>query len=322
MAYKHLNIHERNIIASQLREGVSLRAIGRLLKRCHSTISRDVRRHTKHYTTEYSPEKRQEFADFWKHEPTNAKRRNNKALYRHVIKRLERKQAPDIIAGRLPIIYPNDLSMRLSHQTIYRWIYNDKLDGGTLYKHLLKKRGWPKRHGLWPNKGGKLEDRKSIHDRPATIETRNEIGHWEGDLVEGERGSGYFITITERKSRKLLTRKIDTKEAKVVSKNITQMLKPVLHKVKTITFDNGREFYDFKTIENTLGIKVYFSDPYSSWQRGSNEHTNGLLRRFFPKKTNFKNITNKQLATATNKINNQPRKLLQYYTANECFLKG
>jgi len=162
----------------------------------------------------------------------------------------------------------------------------------------------------------------SIKDRPASVELRENLNHWEGDLVEGKRGTGYFVTITERKSRLTLASKVDKKEASIVASAIIKLLKPKKDNVESITFDNGREFYDFEKVKKALDADIFFADPYSSWQRGSNEHANGMLRRYYKKGISFNGITSKQVQSTANIINNRPRKILGYKTAIEVFQSG
>ena len=210
--------------------------------------------------------------------------------------------------------------MQVSHETIYRWIYDDRFEGGTLYKNLLRKHAFRKRRGRLVHKGGTLKDRVSIHDRPAQIDLRNELNHWEGDLIVGKGATSYLVTLTERKSRRTLATKVKTKHAKTVANAIIKLLKPLKEKVETITFDNGREFYGFKKVAKAIKADIYFADPYSSWQRGCNENANGMIRRYFPKGRYFDDITPRQLCKVMDKINNRPRKILNYQTANEVFL--
>jgi IS30 family transposase len=322
MAYHHLNIQERDIIATQRNKGMSYRAIANMLNRSHTTIAREIRRLRKLYTSEYCPKTAQNLADYWRLTPRHAKCRHHTELYQHVIKRLEQGDSPDVISGRLKRTHANNPHMQISHETIYRWVYDDRFDGGTLYKNLLRKRAFRKRRGRFEPKGGTLKDRVSIHDRPEAIELRNEFNHWEGDLVVGKGATGYLVTLTERKSRRTLATKIKTKHANTVSNAIIKLLKPLKEKVESITFDNGREFYGFKKVAKAIKADIYFADPYSSWQRGCNENANGMIRRYFPKGSDFEKITCRQLQKVMDKINNRPRKILDYQTANEVFLAG
>lgn len=319
MANEHLNINERILIAKLYAEGKTFREIGRLLQRSHTTISREIDRYKSFYTDAYNPEVADNLAQYFRIKPRHAKRRMYKPLFNYVVKCLRKKHSPDIIAGRLKRDHPNNPKMWVSHETIYRWIYNDWMDGGDLYKFLLRKHRSRKKQGLWPNKGGTLKGRKSIHDRPESVNDRNEIGHWEGDLMEGKRSTGYFLTLAERVSRFLIANKVDTKTSTVVSKLTCKKLDKIKDRINSITYDNGNEFYDFLRVEKGLNTTVYFADPYSSWQRGTNEQLNGMLRRYFPKGTDFRTVTSRQLKAAVDKINNRPRKILNYRTPAEVF---
>jgi len=321
MAYHHLSINERDIIATQLSSGNSYRAIATMLQRSHTSISREINRNRHHYTCDYSSKNAQQLTDYWCLSPTHAKRREHKPLYDHVIKKLHQGHSPDIIAGCLKALHPDDLSMRVSHETIYRWIYDNRRNGGDLYKSLLRRHPCRKKHTP-DRRGGSLKGRVSIKDRPASVELREDLNHWEGDLVEGKRGTGYFVTITERKSRLTLASKVDKKEASIVASAIIKLLKAKKDNVQSITFDNGREFYDFEKVKKALDADIFFADPYSSWQRGSNEHANGMLRRYYKKGISFKDITSKQVQSTANIINNRPRKILGYKTAIEVFQSG
>lgn len=319
MAYEHLNIHERVLCAKFYAQGKSFREIGRLLHRHHTTISREFKRYHYHYTNAYNPEVSNNIAGYFRLTPRHAKRRTYQPLYNHVIKHLKKGYSPDIIAGRLFHSHPNHPRMRVSHETIYRWIYDDRLEGGELYNYLHRRHKRRMKQGLRSFKGGRLKDRVSIHDRPDFINERKVIGDWEGDLMEGKRSTGYFLTFAERVSRFVVAGKLETKEAVVVSKLTTKKLKKIKDKINSITYDNGKEFYGFKRTEKTLDTKVYFADPYSSWQRGTNEHANGMLRRFFPKGSDFNYVSDRQLQAAVYMINNRPRKILNYRTPAEVF---
>lgn len=160
----------------------------------------------------------------------------------------------------------------------------------------------------------------SIHERPDCVATRERYGDWEGDTVEGRKGSGHIATHVERKSRYLIAAKLTDKSAAVTAKSVTGAYQRIPKAMrKTLTLDNGKEFARFKQIERDTGLKVYFADPYAAWQRGVNENTNGLLRRYFPKGADFTHITDESLAQVVNKLNHRPRKCLNYQTPHEVF---
>jgi len=321
MAYRHLSISEREIIYTQLTYNKSERAIATLLNRSHTSISREINRNRDYYTKDYAPKSAQKLAKHWCLKTRSAKRKSHKPLCNHVVEKLKQGYSPDIISGCLPITHPDDLSMRVSHETIYRWIYDDRQEGGDLYLKLLRRHPRRKKHNRG-RRGGTLKGRVSINERPALVEQREDVTHWEGDLVEGKRRTGYFVTLTERKSRVILASKTDTKEASTVANAIIKLLKSRKDDVSSITFDNGREFYEFEKIRKALGADIYFADPYSSWQRGTNEHSNGMLRRYYRKGSSFAGITSKQVQNTANIINNRPRKILGYKAANEVYQAG
>lgn len=319
MAYHHLTLVERIIIYSEYHNGSSYRAIGRLLSRHHTTISREIQRNGLVYSGGYKVERAQDTADLRRLATKANPKRSNKKLYDYVVSRLKAEDSPDIIAGRLKRERPNDTAMHVSHETIYQWIYDDFLNGGMLYKYLHRSNKRRQKRAKFGYKRSIPQGRASIHERPKTVEARKTCEDWEGDLVEGKKGTGFFVTQTERRSKLILASKVRTKHASVVSAKMIQQFSSYIHKAKTLTLDNGKEFYDYKKLEESLNIKVYFADPYSSWQRGTNEHANGMLRRYFPKGTDFSKVTNRQLQAVVDKINNRPRKSLQYRTPVEVF---
>ncbi|ESP94957.1 IS30 family transposase [Pseudoalteromonas luteoviolacea 2ta16] len=216
--------------------------------------------------------------------------------------------------------HPNDKEKRVSHETIYQWVIKDYQAGGELYKALPKRHKKRKKQRKYGDLRGKIKDRVSIHERPVIVEERTRIGDWEGDLVEGKKGSGYIVTHVDRATKYLMAQKIESKTAEAFNKATLSMFMPLApSKRLTLTLDNGKEFSLFNKIENRLKIDIYFADPYCSWQRGTNENTNGLIRRYFPKKTDFSTITDNELQKVVHKINSRPRKSLDYQTPKEAF---
>jgi IS30 family transposase len=286
-----------------------------------TTISREVKRNSQvsgYYcgdSAEKSANKRQE-------QPQHLRKYSNAPLNFYVIDKLENDWSPETISGRLKVDFPRSNTMRMSHEGIYQWIYKDASDGGELFSHL---RSHKKRRRQSPYGAGRgcIPGRINISDRPKSIENRSRFGHWEGDSVLGAKGSGGIATHVERKARFLVAAKLNDQRA-VTFTNATNKAFKVIPKSwkKTLKVDNGKEFSDFKSIEAGTKMDVYFCDPYSPWQRGTNENTNGLLRHYFPKGINWKTVTNKKLAAAVNKLNNRPRKCLNYQTPNEVFIKS
>ncbi|MBU4289292.1 MAG: IS30 family transposase [Proteobacteria bacterium] len=222
------------------------------------------------------------------------------------------------MTGRLIVDYPNNELMRVSHETIYLWIYSDAINGGNLHTHLRRFHKKRRKQRHYGSCRGLIPGRVSISERPEAVETRERFGDWEGDTVEGAKGSGGIASHVERKSRYLIATKLSDKTANTMTNASIKAFQRIPKKIrKTLTLDNGKEFSQFKQLEKKTGLCVYFADPYSSWQRGSNENTNGLIRQYFPKGTNFRDITSKDLAFVVKKLNHRPRKCLNYQTPHE-----
>jgi len=208
--------------------------------------------------------------------------------------------------------------MRVVPETIYRWIYRDFQAGGTLWKDLRRQHKKRRQQPRFGKIRSRIPDRVSIHERPKAVETRERFGDWEGDTVMGAQGQGAVITLVARKSRYLLAGKLAGKVAKSLNLEANLLLKtlPTCWR-QTLTLDNGTEFTHFKDIEIATGIQVFFADPYSSWQRGANENTNGLIRQYFPKGCDFRKMSKSDLAKAIEKINHRPRKCLGFKSPHE-----
>jgi len=210
--------------------------------------------------------------------------------------------------------------MRMSTEGIYRWMYEDTIAGGDLYKHLRRCHKKRKKQRKYGSLRGLIPNRISIHERPEAVDLRNRTGDWEGDTVEGCKGSGGVATHVERSSRYLIAARLIDKTANIFTSQSIKAFRVVPHAFRhTLTLDNGKENARFQTLEKKTGLTVFFADPYSSWQRGLNENTNGLLRQYFPKGSSFKNMTDEELAEAVRKINHRPRKCLGYRTPHEVF---
>jgi IS30 family transposase len=237
----------------------------------------------------------------------------NPDINTYVRMRLTQRWSPDQIAGRLKREFPDAPQRRVSHQTIYDWIQQD--DDRNHWRSYLRRGG---RLRPKTDRRGKMAACVSIQGRPHVVDTRRRFGDWEGDTIVGKRHTGGLVTLNERKSGYLITRKVKDRTARRVRRAITEQmsrLPPSLR--RTLTLDNGKEFSEHKRLASSLDISVYFAEPYKPWQRGSNENTNGLLRQFFPKGTDFRPIGWQTIAEATNLINNRPRKRLNYRTPNE-----
>ena len=245
---------------------------------------------------------------------------SHKSLKFFVYKGLLSQWTPEQISGRIKELYPNDPIMTISHEAIYRHIYTRPQ--ASLNKKLIKLLVRKKARRMQAKKrrgtGSKIINQVSIDNRPKHIENRLEIGHWEGDLVIGKDQKSAIGTIVERKSRYTLIIKLKSRKADEVAKmfsKILNKLNPIFK--KTMTYDNGIEMARHENITRKTGIKIYFAHPYSSWQRGTNENTNGLIRRYLPKGTDFNLIDKKRLLQIQEKLNNRPRKIIGFKTPKE-----
>lgn len=209
--------------------------------------------------------------------------------------------------------------IRISHEYIYQYVYADKRAGGELHSHLRCKKKYRKRAG-GQDRRGKIPNPVSIEQRPAVVDERTRLGDWEVDLVLGKHHRGVLVTLTERKSRFTLLRKVANKSASLVTKAILELLNGIEH-LKTITADNGKEFSLHESISENLGIDFYFAHPYASWERGTNENTNGLIRQYLPKTLDFMTITPQDELFIMDRLNLRPRKCLDYLTPFEVFFQ-
>jgi IS30 family transposase len=226
-----------------------------------------------------------------------------------VAERLKLQWSPEQIAASLPV----------SHETIYQHVYADKAQGGSLWKHLRCQKKRRKRYAGGQDRRGQIIGRRPIAQRPASVETRSQVGHWEGDTVIGAGHKQAIVTLVERKSGFAVLAHVTRKTSDMVSQAIITGLTPLAHRVKTVTYDNGKEFADHAAVDKALDSTAYFADPFASWQRGSNENFNGLLRQYIPKKRPLSTVTSEELKMIQDRINHRPRKRLGFKTPYEVF---
>jgi len=227
---------------------------------------------------------------------------------------LQQDWSPEQISGRLR----KEQGVRISHEWIYQHVLADKHAGGNLYKHLRCQKKRRKRYGSYDRRG-QLPNCRSIEERPASVNTRKRIGDWEVDTLMGKQQKHALLTLTERKSRFTLMGKVPRRTAHAVRRQVCKLLLPVKDKVRTLTSDHGKEFAEHELIAEALQLNFYFAHPYAAWERGTNENTNGLLRQYFPKKSDFKTISNKKIDHTLSKLNFRPRKTLRFKTPFEVF---
>ena len=210
--------------------------------------------------------------------------------------------------------------IQVSHEWIYQYVLSDKQAGGDLHKHLRCQKKRRKRYGSHDRRG-KLPKRVSIDQRPEIVDQRKRIGDWEVDTIIGSRHCQAIVTLTERKSRFALLRKVEQRKANLVSEAVIDLLKPVADSSHTITGDNGKEFAEHQRIANELGIDFFFAHPYSAWERGANENMNGLVRQYIPKNRDLVSVTDDEVFQIINRLNHRPRKCLDFKTPFEVFFE-
>jgi transposase, IS30 family len=312
MTYHQLTQNERYLIARWSSAGWSQRAMADALGRAPSTISRELRRNATPYDGRYRLEKAHSYAV--------ARRRRcrrgshfDEAVYRLIDAGLRRRWSPDQILG----YYRAQGQAMPSLETVYRRLRQDKRQGGSLYRHtrIMSKMG-RKRYRSRPARG-RLLGKPHISDRPAYVETRMVPGHWEGDTVMGTGSAHCLLTLVERSTGFAVVKLLAARNKAEATRGVQQAIARYRDVFQTVTFDNGTEFHDYRVIEARTGVSCYFATPYHSWERGSNENFNGLLRQYFPKGMSLKGITQKECDRIARELNTRPRKRHNYKTPEQ-----
>jgi IS30 family transposase len=316
-----LSLAEREEISRGVVAGQSLRWIAASLNRASSTVSREINRNGGR--RKYRACKAEESAWDRAHRRKTCKLAQNPALAYIVAEKLQLEWSPDQIAGWLKSTYPNDESYQVSHETIYKSLFVQAR--GVLKKELIQYLRRPRamrrsRHHTQKTKDhGRISNTVSIRERPSEVEDRAVPGHWEGDLICGSNNS-QIATLVERQTRLVMLVRVPSKDTKtVIDALIKQAHKLPRELYKSLTWDRGKEVADHQRFSLDTGIQVYFCDPQSPWQRGSNENTNGLLRQYFPKGMDLSNVHQNRLNAVARRLNERPRKTLQYRTPAERF---
>ncbi len=316
-----LTLSEREEISRGITAHQSARSIAKVLRRSPSTVSREISRNGGYDRYQAAPG--DENAWIRTRRPKRCKLANNPGLRQVVVRKLRLNWAPEQIAGWLKRTHPEDESYQVSHETIYRSLFVQAR--GVLKRellcHLRSKRTIrrSKQAGLHGDGRGQIKDIVSIRQRPAAVKDRAVPGHWEGDLLSGSKNS-YIATLVERHTRYVMLVKVGNKDTQsVVSALIKQAKKLPSELYRSLTWDRGKELTDHRRFKLTTNIDVYFCDPQSPWQRGSNENTNGLLRQYFPKGTDLSVHSQAYLNKVARQLNERPRETLQFETPAERF---
>jgi IS30 family transposase len=325
--YKRLTNGEREEISRFLANGKSLREIARLLSRDSGTISRELKRNSgKTGYRAFSASKRAEARASSRRKGKSKIARDNR-MREYILEMLNEEWSPQEISKRIKMDYPIDMTMRISHEAIYRYIY--VLPRGELKQTLIKALRQGRKYRRKQKKGkseetrGKIANMLSIEERPAEVADRSVPGHWEGDLILGKYKRSALGTLVERTTRyTILVPLGDKKDAETVRKAFAEAFQTVpVELKKSLTYDQGKEMSEHQQFTIDSKIQVYFAHPGSPWERGTNENTNGLIRQYFPKGTDFTQVTIEEIKKVQRKLNNRPRKVLDYYKPDEVINK-
>lgn len=308
--YKQLTREQRYQIYAMKKAGLKQSAMAAVIGVDKSTLSRELKRNCGQRG--YRAKQANEMAAARQHHSS----RISAETWALVESKLEEQLSPEQVSGWLV----REKESTVSHERIYQYLYENKRLGGDLHLHLRCQKKRRKRYGS-NDRRGQLPNRVCIEKRPAIVDRKKRIGDWEADTIIGKNGQQAIVSLTERKSKLTLLRKVDRKTAEAVQVAITDLMGTMTEKVHTVTSDNGREFANHQEIAKELGAKFYFAHPYRSWERGLNENTNGLVRQYFPKKFDFSKITDDDVQFVQDRLNDRPRKTLGYASPNEVFFK-
>jgi transposase, IS30 family len=322
--YQRLSLIEREEISRYLILDYSCRQIAIVLNRSTSTITREIRRcqiNRLKYRAALAHQRARQVAQ---KSQKQRKLDKNEVLLEFVKEHLQLRWSPEQIAKRLKFLYPNDMQMRVSHETIYAYIYvhprgmlKRRLVKQLRRKHINRRVRSKDRQKTYP-----IQDYISIDERPVEVQNRTTAGHWEGDLIMGSLNKSAIGTLVERKTRLTLLVKLLKKDSTSVCEAFEKEFNVLPEKLKkSLTYDQGQEMAHHKQFTESTQIKVYFAHPHAPWERGTSENTNMLVRDFLPKGTDFTNITKKKLKNIQDMLNDRPRKVLNWHTPHETFTK-
>lgn len=317
MKYRQITSGERYAISALRRRGLTMRQIATELGRAHTTIAREIRRNSCN--------------DGWYRPSKAASRTSGRRMRSRRNARITSEQwavvdrylgmdwSPEQVAGFLKA----EGIMRISHESIYVHVWHDKARGGDLWRHLRQAtKKYRKRYRSYDSRG-RLAGKRHISERPAEVETREQLGHWEIDTVMGiDKGRHSIVTIVERSTGYLRMGKLERHTAATCADKCIELVRRDLSAYSTITSDNGTEFHNYRDVEAATGVEFYFATPHHSWERGTNENTNGLIRQYLPKRTSFAHLTQADCDAVAAKLNSRPRKRLGYKTPEECYVQA
>jgi IS30 family transposase len=302
-SYHQLSQDERYTITEFRNRHSTISTIARALQRSPSTISREIARNKKVIDGWYRADLAHSYA-------TTRRKRSRRGFHlaphhwQEVITLLKQDFSPEQISGSLRL----HGSFTISHETIYQFIYDDERRGGVLFKHLRIVTKTHRKRYRSRDSRGILAGKRHISERPPEVETRLQLGHWEGDTMMGTDLHHCILTLVERKSGFAIIRKLSSRTAAAVNQAAIEAISAHKTKFKTITFDNGTEFHDYKLLEQRFPLQCYFATPYHSWERGSNENLNGLIRQYIPKGVSMSGVTQAYCEAISHRLNSRPRK--------------
>lgn len=309
MSYTQLTQEQRYQIHSLLKMEHNQTEIAECLEVHKATVSRELRRNKGRRG--YRPKQAHQKAMSRRNHP---RRRIISETWRLVESKIRLDWSPEQISGWLK----RHVDIEISHEWIYQYILADKHAGGTLYRHLRCQKKRRKRYGSYDRRG-KLPNRVSIEERPAVVDQRRRIGDWEVDTIVGKGHRQAIVTLTERKSRFALLRKVGRRTADRVGDAVIELLRPATDRLHTLTADNGKEFAEHERVAQKLQADFFFAHPYAAWERGANENMNGLVRQYIPKNRDLDSVTHADLIWIMNRLNHRPRKCLDFLSPFEVF---
>jgi IS30 family transposase len=320
MSFTHLTVDDRVCIFHQRHAHFPEAEIARRIGRHRSTVGRERVRFRRHpswpFYKQYMPDAADVMARQNRAKPRGPRWVRHRPLLAYVLRKLREEWSPEEITGRLAMDFPDQEKMRVSHQTIYAYVAADRKAGGSLYKRLRQgHRTRRKAYGSGARRS-RIPHRVGIEDRPAEVESRRQSGHWEADTMIARNGR--LATCVERKSRYVLIGRLPDGRALQFNAAAVRLFKRIPRSQrKTLTTDNGSEFIEHQALSARLGFKTFFANPYSSWERGTNENTNGLIRQYVRRDADLSTFSYQRVARIARKLNNRPRKCLNYRTPAE-----